>query len=104
LARPKSHKTARSSFRFSTQFRRNRTTPAFTFQKARGQLVGNQAQITFYDSYGEITLNGFLNSAGSTFDGSISYDNNVNFDGSTPGAAGTLGSFSIPVCSFFSCQ
>jgi hypothetical protein len=78
--------------------------PPFIFGQAQGQIMGNQAQITFSDRYGQVTLQGYLNMQNNSFEGTISYDNNISIDGSTPGAAGTLGNFSVPICAFFACQ
>lgn len=87
---------------YSSQYPNAPALPPFTFSRAQGMIQGNQAQITFGDNYGSVTLTGVINQ--NTFDGEITFDNSVTFDGSRPGAAGTLGNFSIPTCSFFSCN
>lgn len=76
--------------------------PPFTFYTAQGTLNGSQAQIVFSDSYGSVTLSGTVSQT--TFQGTISYDNGILYDGTRPGAAGTLGNFTIPICSFFVCN
>jgi hypothetical protein len=78
--------------------------PPFIFTRADGYVSGNSAQITFSDSYGSVMLQGTLDSVSGRFVGQISYDNNVNIEAGQQGAAGTLGDFAIPICSFFVCN
>jgi hypothetical protein len=88
----------------ATVSRQSAPIPAIQFRQAQGQLMGNQAQITFGDAFGSITFVGVLNTTSNTFEGNVSYDNKIRWDGSSPGSAGNLGSFSIPLCSFFVCH
>lgn len=78
--------------------------PPLRFGNASGVITGNQAQITFSDTYGSVTLQGYINTQTSTFDGVASYDNNIRWDGTSPGSAGNFGNFSVPLCSFFACN
>ncbi|HRK07240.1 MAG TPA: hypothetical protein PLZ57_05685 [Pseudobdellovibrionaceae bacterium] len=71
-------------------------------QNASGEVAGNQAILRFQDQHGYIEMHGTFNN--SVFEGSFSYDNARRFDGSTPGAAGTVGWFRVPTCQFFRCQ
>ncbi len=77
--------------------------PAIQLRAAQGQVSGNYAQIVFYDGYGMVQLTGYIDIQRQLFTGIVKYDNYVLYDGSRPGAAGTLGDFSIPLCSFFAC-
>ncbi len=88
----------------AAQSRQTPPLPAVQFRQAQGQLMGNQAQITFGDAHGSITFAGVLNTTANTFEGYVSYDNNIRWDGSSPGSAGSLGNFSVPLCSFFVCH
>jgi len=88
----------------ATGSRQSSPIPAIQFRQAQGQLMGNQAQITLGDAFGSVTFVGVLNTTSNTFEGNVSYDNNIRWDGSSPGSAGNLGSFSIPLCSFFVCH
>lgn len=73
------------------------------FSRAEGYVSGNQVSLKFIDpQYGFVVMQGSF--SGSLFRGSISYDNAVRYDGSRPGAAGTLGDFEVPTCQFFRCQ
>lgn len=87
---------------YSPQYPNAPALPPFTFSRAQGVIQGNQAEIIFGDSYGTVTMVGIITQ--NTFEGEISYDNSVSYDGSKSGAAGTLGNFSVPTCSFFSCN
>jgi hypothetical protein len=78
--------------------------PAFVFQKAAGTLQGMTAQLQFSDTYGTITMAGTVDTTKNLFTGTMAFDNNVLYDGSTPGHAGNLGNFSIPLCQFFVCN
>jgi hypothetical protein len=69
---------------------------------ATGTISGNYAKLVFYDKYGSITLDGQFDQ--NTFQGTFSYDNQVKYDGSGLGGAGTLGTFTLPTCQFFVCQ
>lgn len=51
--------------------------------------------VLFKDSYGEVTVTGTVN--GSVVSGSISYNNYVSYDNSTP-ASGSLGAYQIATC------
>lgn len=76
---------------------------SFDYTQASGTVSGNTVRsLTFTGPKGSVTLNGSFNSQ--YFRGTISYDNSVRYDGSTPGAAGTLGDFEVPTCQFFRCQ
>lgn len=78
--------------------------PPLRFSSASGMISGNQVQVTFSDTYGSVTLQGYINTPANTFDGYASYDNNVRWDGSSPGSAGNLGNFTVPLCNFFVCN
>lgn len=69
---------------------------------ASGTVQGNQASIIFQDGYGQIRLDGTYNA--NYFSGTISYANSRRYDGSTPGATSSLGSFYVPTCGFFRCS
>lgn len=71
-------------------------------QQASGEVSGNQAVLRFRDQHGYVEMEGTFNN--SVFEGTISYDNARSYNGSTPGAAGTLGWFRVPTCRFFRCQ
>ena len=71
-------------------------------ENASGFVQGNQATITFSDDYGTIQMDGTFD--GQYFTGEMSYDNNVMYDGSSPGAAGVGGYFRVPTCQFFVCN
>jgi hypothetical protein len=89
---------------FTPQYPNAPRIPPFTFSHADGYVSGNTAEITFSDSYGSVTLSGTIDSTSNRFVGQMSYDNNVNIDSSQQGAAGVLGDFAIPICSFFVCN
>ena len=77
--------------------------PQVMIATASGYVQGNQAVIEFHDNYGAVTLHGTIDTTNNVFTGAMSYDNSVMYDGTSPGAAGTLGTFSIPLCTLFSC-
>jgi len=58
--------------------------------------------ITFRDDYGSITFQG--SQRGSDFTGTVQFDNTRYWDGTTPGATGTLGTFKVSTCGFFRCS
>ncbi len=78
--------------------------PAFVYTTATGTIQGTTAQLQFSDAYGTITMNGTVDVPNNNFTGTMTFDNNVLFDGTSPGHAGTLGQFTIPLCSFFVCN
>jgi len=65
------------------------------FVNVSGTVSGNQAQITYQDSYGAIQLSGTFDS--SWFQGTVVFQNNN-------GTSGYLGVFSVSTCGFFTCQ
>jgi hypothetical protein len=71
--------------------------PASSVQSTGGTGV----QVTFSDSFGAILVSGSWN--GGTFSGTITFQNVRNHTGGAGGSSGTLGTFQIPVCSFFVC-
>jgi hypothetical protein len=75
--------------------------PRLYFKRASGVVSGTAATIQFSDDYGLVTLQGTFVS--NRFRGTISFDNAVKYDGTRPGAAGTLGAFDIAACDFFKC-
>lgn len=77
--------------------------PAIQLRAAQGQIWGNNVQIVFWDAYGAVELTGQIDAQRQVFTGVMKYDNYILYDGSRPGAAGTLGDFTIPLCSFFAC-
>jgi len=77
--------------------------PAIQLRAAQGQVWGNQVQIVFWDAYGAVELSGQIDTQRQVFTGVMKYENYILYDGSSPGAAGTLGDFTIPICSFFMC-
>lgn len=88
---------------YAPQFQNVPPLPAIELKTAQGQISGNDVQIVFWDAYGAIEMRGQIDSARGVFTGVIKYDNNITYDGRQPGAAGNLGNFSIPICSFFAC-
>jgi hypothetical protein len=75
--------------------------PRLYFNRASGVVSQTSATIQFSDDYGSVTLQG--NFVSTRFQGSISFDNAVKYDGTRPGAAGTLGAFDIATCDLFKC-
>ncbi|MBL7689840.1 MAG: hypothetical protein JNJ49_17525 [Bdellovibrionaceae bacterium] len=75
---------------------------AFDYNQASGTVSGNTVNLRFTGATGTVTMDGSFNS--NVFRGTISYDNSVRYDGTRPGAAGTLGDFEVPTCQFFRCQ
>lgn len=75
--------------------------PPIYFKQATGSISGNYVTIKFYDSYGYVEMVGQYDS--SNFRGDFKYKTERTHDGQ-PGWSGTLGSFSVPTCSFFRCQ
>ena len=63
---------------------------------------GNQLNLVFQDSYGQVVVSGQLTNQ--DFYGTVSYYNNASYDGYSGGASGTLGNFQVPYCGFFRCQ
>ncbi len=63
---------------------------------------GNQINLVFEDNYGQIIVSGDYSQY--DFYGTVSYRNTVSYDGNSTPAAGVLGTFQVPVCSFFRCQ
>lgn len=78
--------------------------PPTALGNGQGTVTGTDVQLQFSDQFGTVQLTGTLDTARNMFYGSISYDNNVMYDGTRPGHAGTLGDFQIPICSFFNCN
>ena len=76
--------------------------PDIYMQNAVGSLIGNTADIRFYDADGYIEFQGQFDA--SMFTGQVTYMNMHNYDGTTPGSSGVLGQFSIPTCSVFVCN
>ncbi len=75
----------------------------FDYNQASGTISGNTVRsLTFTGPTGSVTLSGSFDSK--YFRGTISYDNRIRYDGSSTGAAGTLGDFAVPTCEFFRCQ
>ncbi len=76
------------------------------YKGASGWIENGMANIAFTDDYGTIRLAGYV--SGGQFSGQIMYENDYlvlsNGGISTPGASGSIGSFSIPVCSVFNCS
>lgn len=66
------------------------------FVNVTGRVYGNQAEILYQDSYGQILLTGTFNS--NWFQGQVQFQNN------NPSVSGTLGTFVVPTCGFFKCQ
>lgn len=69
---------------------------------AEGYVDGTRAVLTFSDSLGKIILDGTISK--DYFQGAIRFDNVQYWDGRTPGAEGTIGSFKVPTCGFFKCN
>lgn len=69
---------------------------------ASSSYNGNQINLVFEDSYGQIIVSGQYNQY--DFYGTVSYRNSVSFDGSSSPAAGVLGNFQVPACGFFRCN
>ncbi len=67
-----------------------------------GYIQGNHAVIKLVDEFGSITFDG--NVSADVYQGSFSFDNNMYWNGQTPGARGTVGSFRISTCGFFKCN
>ncbi len=76
--------------------------PKLPFNRATGYISGQSAIIEFSDAYGSIKMQGTFNAQ--RFQGTISFDNGIRYDGARPGAAGTLGYFDIGTCEFFRCN
>lgn len=75
-----------------------------TFVGTSGYVSGGQAQIVFRDIFGAIILQGSV--SGQNFSGEIYYENDFywhNGEMVTPGASGSLGTFSMNACSIFNC-
>jgi hypothetical protein len=72
------------------------------FSNGAGTISGNYATLTFTDDYGTIRLEGQFDTT--KFVGTFSYENQRRFDGTNPGAAGTMGTFQLPTCQFFTCN
>lgn len=75
---------------------------AGTLKAQSGRAANGTASMVFADNVGRVTINGTYNVvnggvAQSTFQGTISFQNNN-------GTSGVLGTFSINTCSFFRCQ
>lgn len=66
-----------------------------------GGASGGVVQLTFSDSYGTVTIRGNYNQ--STMTGTIEFTNSQG-NGYNGVRSGTLGTFSMPVCSFFRCS
>ena len=70
-------------------------------------INGNNINLTFKDDKGEVNLVGTVDKNERenvlTISGSMSFNNYVRFNGSTPGSRGSLGLFEIRVCSFLDC-
>lgn len=70
-----------------------------TFVDAGGSISGSQVNLYFQDIYSVIYLDGQIN--GQYFSGTIAYANGPVTSGNN---ARTLGTFTIPTCSFFNCN
>lgn len=68
---------------------------------SQGLAANYQANLTFADQYGTITIQGTFNM--NTFQGTVSF-NNTQGAGFNGKRSGTLGQFQIPTCAFFVCQ
>ena len=84
--------------------------PAYPITFVAGQ---NGAQISgsftsgvnlmFRDQHGTIEFRGSVDGS-NMYSGTVLFQNLKNYDGSTGGAAETLGQFRVPACGFFVCQ
>jgi hypothetical protein len=68
---------------------------------ATGVAANYNANLTFADQYGTISINGTYNL--NTFQGTVTFANTQG-NGFNGRKSGTLGQFSIPTCAFFVCQ
>jgi hypothetical protein len=65
------------------------------------KAINGTAVITFSDEYGTVRIEGTYANAGGNFTGTIKFSNaSANYNGIN---SGTLGSFTVPTCSFFVC-
>ena len=81
-------------------------------QYSNSSINGNNVYLTFKDKNGEITLSGTIklkniNNAKKkepVISGTMSFNNLVRFNGTTPGSSGQIGPFHIRACSFLDCK
>lgn len=75
--------------------------PTLPFTRATGYIQGTSVYLRFTDDLGYVQMNGQI--VNQRFQGSFEFVNYVRYDGSRPGAAGTVGMFDVPACEFFRC-
>lgn len=70
--------------------------------QSAGYVQGSHAHLEFRDAFGLVVLDGQYDDQ--VFQGTFSYDNQKNWDGSAGGHAGTIGAFAVPTCQIFVCN